>query len=389
MDLAGELARDPGNRLELLAARADQALRRAEVARAGRACAPGRRRAARRAASRSSPCRGAGGGSRARSGAPRRGPAAAAAAPRSPVDRQRLGAAGHEHLLEPLREPDHGRPALDQRARARACPPRAGPCRRRSRSGRAGPRSSRRARRRAASGRTARAVRAARRPSTSSTDEKSSGPGGRDRRGFETAGSRTSCGAPPSNTTIEATVCSPPMFEMSKPSIRTGSDSSSSASWRAESASTRCGAAAPARSLSWASASTALRSASSRRRRLSPALGDPHLDRPAAAGRQRLGEQAGAVAHRRADDDQPRHRGRGGVVLGEELLGDLGLVALGLVGEVEAVALGEHARRGPGTPARWPPAPSTATATRSASSSASPATLRRSISERTASRRSR
>ena len=137
-------------------------------------------------------------------------------------------------------------------------------------------------------------------------------------------------------------MCSPPMFEMSKPSTRTGSDSSPSASWSAESASTRWARRRSWRSLSWASASTALRSASSRRRRFEPrsatrtSTGPPRRDESASASTSARSRE------RRPDDDQARDRGRRRVVLGEELLGHLGLVALGLVGEVEAVALGEH-----------------------------------------------
>ena len=73
------------------------------------------------------------------------------------------------------------------------------------------------------------------------------------------------------------------------------------------------------------------------------ALGDPHLDRGAAPLAQRLGEEPGALAQVGADDDRPRHRRRRRVVLADELLGDLGRLALGLVVEVEALALGEDA----------------------------------------------
>ena len=137
-------------------------------------------------------------------------------------------------------------------------------------------------------------------------------------------------------------MCSPPMLEMSKPSIRTGSDSSPSASWSAESASTRCSRRRSWRSRSWASASAALRSASSRSRRLSPRSATRTSTGPPRRAESASASSAGALAQRRADDDQPRDRGRRRVVLGEELLGHLGLVALALVGEVEAVALGEH-----------------------------------------------
>ena len=58
-----------------------------------------------------------------------------------------------------------------------------------------------------------------------------------------------------------------------------------------------------------------------------------------------------AVAHRRPQHHQPGHgRGRG-VVLGDELLGHLGLVALGAVVEVEAWRSANTPSR-PGTPAR-------------------------------------
>ena len=130
---------------------------------------------------------------------------------------------------------------------------------------------------------------------------------------------------------------------MSKPSIRTGSDSSSSASCSAARASTRCWRRRSVRSLSWASARRALRSASSRSRRLSPrsatrtSTGPPRRVDSASASR------LDAVGERRADDDQPGHRRHRGVVLGDELLGHLRLTALALVRQVEALALGEHA----------------------------------------------
>ena len=134
-----------------------------------------------------------------------------------------------------------------------------------------------------------------------------------------------------------------PRLETSKPSIRTGSESRSSASCRAASASTRCWRRRSARSLSWARASRALRSASSRRRRLSPRSATRTSTGPPRRLRQRLREQVGAVARARGHDHQPRHRGHGGVVLRDELLGHLVLASLALVGEVEALALGEHA----------------------------------------------
>ena len=73
------------------------------------------------------------------------------------------------------------------------------------------------------------------------------------------------------------------------------------------------------------------------------ALGGPDLHRGPATPADCEGEQLGAVRELRADDDQRRHRRRRLVVLRDELLGDLGDVALALVVEVEALALGEDA----------------------------------------------
>ena len=73
------------------------------------------------------------------------------------------------------------------------------------------------------------------------------------------------------------------------------------------------------------------------------AFGNPDLDRPAAPGRKRLGEHVHPLGERRTHHHQPGHGGYGGVVLSDELLGDLGLAALALVGEIEALPLGEHA----------------------------------------------
>ena len=72
------------------------------------------------------------------------------------------------------------------------------------------------------------------------------------------------------------------------------------------------------------------------------ALGGPHLHRPAALGRQRLLQRPHvleAVGH-----DHPRRDGHcAGVVLEQELLEHLGLVAARLVLQVEALAVGQHA----------------------------------------------
>ena len=96
------------------------------------------------------------------------------------------------------------------------------------------------------------------------------------------------------------------------------------------------GAAGPGRA-----PATRCASASSRSRRLVAALGDPDLDRAAAPSRERLGEHGARSRSAWPTTTSRGHRRRRGVVLGEELLGHLGLVALGRVGEVEAVALGE------------------------------------------------
>ena len=72
------------------------------------AAAPGRRPAACRRSTRAPSRRGAGGGSRARSGAPRRGRAAAGAAPASRGRADRVGLARDEDLLLALGQRDHG-----------------------------------------------------------------------------------------------------------------------------------------------------------------------------------------------------------------------------------------------------------------------------------------
>ncbi len=138
-------------------------------------------------------------------------------------------------------------------------------------------------------------------------------------------------------------MCSPPMLEMSKPSIRTGSVSRLEPVLKRGERVDSLGAAALLAQpvLSQREGCVALGELA--QPALRTALGDAHLDRATAPRRERIGDHAGALAHRGADDDQARDRRRRRVVLGEELLGDLGLGGLGLVGEVEAVALGESA----------------------------------------------
>ena len=81
--LPGHLARQPRHRLQLLACGAQEALRRPEVAQQHALAGRARRPAARPGPRPSSSGRGAAGGARSRTGAPRRGCAGAAAAPRS------------------------------------------------------------------------------------------------------------------------------------------------------------------------------------------------------------------------------------------------------------------------------------------------------------------
>ena len=93
--------------------------------------------------------------------------------------------------------------------------------------------------------------------------------------------------------------------------------------------------------MSWARASRALRSASSRRRRLSPRSATRTSTDPPRRTDRASASSGASVAERRAHDHQARHRRDGGVVLGDELLGHLRLAALALVGEIEAVTLGK------------------------------------------------
>ena len=102
---------------------------------------------------------------------------------------------------------------------------------------------------------------------------------------------------------------------MSKPSIRTGSSSSPSASRSAASDVDPALAAVLAAQPVLVEGEPGVALGQLAQAPLVAALGDPHLDRAAAPLAERLGEQLGPVAQRRADDDHPRHRGRGGVVL--------------------------------------------------------------------------
>ena len=129
---------------------------------------------------------------------------------------------------------------------------------------------------------------------------------------------------------------------MSKHSIRTGSASSSSASRRSLSASTRCSRRRWVRSLSCSSASRALRSASSYSRRFSPrrawrsSTGASRRSSSSLAHASASASEGGPTISAGIDSD-------GRVVLDRELLRDLVLAAPGAVLEVEALAVGEHA----------------------------------------------
>ena len=132
---------------------------------------------------------------------------------------------------------------------------------------------------------------------------------------------------------------------MSKHSMRTGSVSSPSARWRPSSDSTRCWRRRSALSFSCSSASRALRSARSRMRRLPPrseARISTAPPRRSARISSRIGDlRAGGEAG--LHDDQRRDRERARVVLEDELLGDDGGRLLGLVLEVERLAVAQHA----------------------------------------------
>ena len=130
---------------------------------------------------------------------------------------------------------------------------------------------------------------------------------------------------------------------MSKHSMRSGSASRPSASCRPSSASTRCWRRRSSFRRSWSSASCALRSASSRIRRLSPRSGDAHLDARAAQLAQRPRRAPRAPSTSRWTMHLRRDRHRVAVVLQEELLGDLADPAAGLVGEIERLAVRQHA----------------------------------------------
>ena len=118
-------------------------------------------------------------------------------------------------------------------------------------------------------------------------------------RGCGSAGSRTSSARRPRRRPSRRRRASPSGWRCRSTRCGPGSESSCSASCRPSSASTRCWRRRSALSLSWSSASAALRSASSRMRRLDAALGGADLDAAAAA----LGEDLAEHVELRAVGD--------------------------------------------------------------------------------------
>ena len=128
---------------------------------------------------------------------------------------------------------------------------------------------------------------------------------------------------------------------MSKHSIRIGICDIPSASWRPSSDSIRWLRRRSERSRSWSRASRALRSASSKIRRLSPRS----AERTSTAAPRRSDSASASASVRsvpRGTITCGRDRHRAGVVLEHELLEHLRLVALGGVLEVEGLAVGQH-----------------------------------------------
>ena len=172
---------------------------------------------------------------------------------------------------------------------------------------------------------------------------------------------------------------------MSKHSIRIGGHVEPERRCSPSSASTRLWRRRSARRRSWSSASSALRSASSRMRRFSPrsaarsSTGPPR--RLASASEPAPAAPLGALA---LHDEQRRDRHVPAVVLQHELLGDLGARRARPRWPGRTTGGRRARRRAPGTPARWRRRPSTATATASNVPTDSLATRRRSSSERTA-----
>ena len=175
---------------------------------------------------------------------------------------------------------------------------------------------------------------AARRPPRPSRRSRP-GPPGRARR---TCGSAPSSATPSSNTTIEPTISWPWMFEMSKHSIRIGSDSRFSTSRSSSSASTRRSRFVSATNVSEESASSAFCWASSCRRRFSPRSGARTSTREPRSS-ERNAASVARSPRPRGHEDLRRHRRRRAVVLEAEALEHLERVVAGGVLEVERVAV--------------------------------------------------
>ena len=147
----------------------------------------------------------------------------------------------------------------------------------------------------------------------------------------------------------------PPMLEMSKHSMRTGSASSRERLLERVERLHALLAAALGAQLLLVEREPRVALGEVEDAALAAALGGADLDRAAAALGQHLGQhvELGAVGELALDDDQRRDRHRARVVLEQELLGRARDVVLALVVEVEATGGRRARRRGPGRPARW------------------------------------
>ena len=279
VDVARDLAREAGHRLELLAARGQEALRASRSGSAAAACAPAPRRAGRRGSSASSPCRGGRGGTRSRSGGPRRGRAGAGGAP---------GMSGGEH------ERRRGRPGRKtssiRLARETTTTPRSRNSAQRVEPGRElalaavdddQPRQRRRSsrRRRCSCGERSRWCHVlghppARAPRSSPRSRPARPPGCR------SGGSPTSSARRPRTPPSRRRCGSRPGSRCRSTRSASGSSSMPSAAWSPSSASIRCERRCSERSRSWSRARRALRCGQLEDAALVPALGVADLDAP-------------------------------------------------------------------------------------------------------------
>ena len=138
-----------------------------------------------------------------------------------------------------------------------------------------------------------------------------------------------------------------PRFEMSKPSIRTGSRSSPSASWSADERLGPLLAAVLAPQPVLGEREVGVPLGQLAQPPQIAARGHPDLHLRVALARERLGEHLRPPAQFGADDDAARDRRSGAVVLEQEGLGDLAGVAVLvravlLARQVEALPLGQH-----------------------------------------------